>query len=90
MKSILLVGAFLFVSGISFGQIKVPKVKLNKPKIATPKVVTPKKEEKTKSNSLAPASESNRKRPGGTLNRQPAKKPVESKGTIPEGKGKQK
>lgn len=61
MKSIILVGALLLLSGVTYGQkvkMKIPK----KPAIKMP-------ETKPGTNSVKPSE--NRKRPGGTINANP-------------------
>jgi len=62
MKNVLLIGIMALMSSISYSQVKVvtPKVKVTKPKVL-------KKKKKKKATNVNKATESNRKRPGGTI-----------------------
>jgi hypothetical protein len=69
MKSILLVGALTLMTGVAFGQVKKSKVKVkvNPNKTTIKAVPSTKTKQKPGTNSVAPAQDSNRKRPGGTI-----------------------
>lgn len=90
MKALLLT-LFVAFAGVSFGQIKLNTDKL-KEKTEKKLLKQDKKKKGKKVNSLAPgsqATESNRKRPGGTLNKNSNAKeatPVESKPKTVKGK----
>lgn len=74
MKSTLLIAVLTLLTGVSYGQVNKVKIKLD-PKKTQIKTTSP---QKKGTNSVAPAapkpSESNRKRPGGTIPKATEKK----------------